>query len=463
MKKIRLTESQARRAIRKWLFEYATDSGVSHRASTDDKKAGKMGDDREDQPASMIQPELPIMAMDQMAVQLTKERPSIEDPEFVPGTVEELGRSVDAFSQLVPHSEIEWFYEEIQSLVDQAVENGNQVDTMEDTEEEDLEKQINPAQPMGDAANESLSRWLKILSNNGALKEARRKSARQRDFARKWKQGDRLDLHREDENDEWMDDDYEEAVSTGGSGLGDSMSGEVVDGEYVPSFAEMEDMAHEMDMPIEDLPGYNPRKHKRTKKELVQSSDGEEAKLRELVALGIYPGITTMSGLRKKIEKGIDPVVEMMTTAGPAFEWLSGFYNDQYQLDWKGRKIAGPDIYEMAIKAYEKTYKKDQAKMQALYDALESGKFYGEAMAEIVMVPLIKKWNQEKKAGNIDVSSRKSQNNLMMSDWILEVVLNKGFGKSKAPRRAKKLVTAMQGMKEFKEAIASVEAESTEG
>ena len=66
MKKLRLTETQTRRAVRKWLFEFATDSGVSHRASTDDKIAGKLGDDREDQPSSMIPQEIPIVATSQM-------------------------------------------------------------------------------------------------------------------------------------------------------------------------------------------------------------------------------------------------------------------------------------------------------------------------------------------------------------------------------------------------------------
>ena len=73
---MKLTESQARRAIRKWLFEYATDSGVSRRASTDDKVAGTLGDDRLDQPFPPPEPEMPIMPMDQMSVQLTQERRS---------------------------------------------------------------------------------------------------------------------------------------------------------------------------------------------------------------------------------------------------------------------------------------------------------------------------------------------------------------------------------------------------
>ena len=76
---MKLTESQARRAIKKWLFEYATDSGVSHRHSTDDKIAGKLGDDRDEQPSSMIPSEMPIVATTQMSTQLTHDMPPVED------------------------------------------------------------------------------------------------------------------------------------------------------------------------------------------------------------------------------------------------------------------------------------------------------------------------------------------------------------------------------------------------
>ena len=75
-------------------------------------------------------------------------------------------------------------------------------------------------------------------------------------------------------------------------------------------------------------------------------------------------------------------------------------------------------------------------------------------MAEIVMAPIVRKWVQEVKAGNLDVSSRKARNNFTMSDWILETVLNSGFGKSGNKRRAKKLDQALQGMAEFKSAMA---------
>ena len=145
---MKLTESQARRAIRKWLFEFATDSGVSHRASTDDKIAGKLGDDREDQPASTIPQEIPIIATTQMSTQLTQNMPPVEDPDFIPGTVEELGKSADMVARQVPHSQLEWFYGKVQELAEEAIDKDRQdLAPLGDIDgENDLNDVIRPSQ-----------------------------------------------------------------------------------------------------------------------------------------------------------------------------------------------------------------------------------------------------------------------------------------------------------------------------
>ena len=456
---MKLTESQARRAIRKWLFEFATDSGVSHRASTDDKIAGKLGDDREDQPASTIPQDIPIIATSQMSTQLTQDMPPIEDPAFIPGTVEELGRAVDLISQQVPHEQIEWYYGKMQELADEAIEkNAENLVPLGRGETISEPEPINPSKKGSaeamDTANEAWKRWSKLLS------EARGKSARERDFARKWKQGDRLDLYR-DPDDEF-DQTYDEAV---GDGEDDEpsraediigMSGTVEDGRYSPSQDDLEDMAHEFGTDVEDLFGFDPRKHKTKEQRQAELASGEfdgEAKLRELVDLGIYPKVRTMSGMRKKIRAEIDPIVQMWATAQPAFMWLIGWMDDRFQLTWEGKKLSGPDIYKMALDAYEKYHRKRPEKLLALADALEGGDFYKEVMAEIVLAPIMKKWMAGIKAGTVDVSSRKARNNFEMSDWIIETVLDSGFGRSGAKRRAGKVENAMAGMAEFNNAL----------
>jgi len=474
---MKLTESQARRAVRKWLFEFATDSGVSHRMSTDDKIAGKLGDDREDQPASTIPDEIPIVATQQMSTQLTHAMPPIEDPSFVPGTLDELGKAVDLLSQTIPSSEIEWYYEKMQSLADEAILKGNKVDLsggLLDGEMQ-LDPVVNPSsmssQEAAAAQNETWKRWSSLISET--IEEARRNPNDPLNLRRRKLSRQDMKLTRPDDDEDWMNDvdEDDDGVVTRqefsrASGQDEiDMEGEVIDGEYVPTAEEMEMYADELGMEINELPGFDPNRHKTREERQAELAAGDfdgDAKLRELVDLGIYPGIRTMSGMRKKIKADIDPLVQMYATARPAFEWLTGWYDDSKQLSWNGQQIAGPDVYGMAIDAWAKTHKNNPAKLEELAAAIETGGFYTECMAEIVMAPVIRKWIAEIKAGNIDVSSRKAKNNFQMSDWILETVLNSGFGKSRAPRRAGKVQRALDGMAEFKAAMDAITGEAVD-
>ena len=474
---MKLTEGQARRAIRKWLFEFATDSGVSRRMSTDDKIAGKLGDDREDQPASMIPQEIPIVPATQMSVQLTHEMPAVEDPDFVPGTVEELGKSADMVARQVPHSQLEWFYGKVQELAEEAIEKDRQdLAPLGDFDgENDLNDLIRPSQrssqEAAEATNESWKRWSRMISKT--LGEAKNKKDPLNLRKRKLTARD-MALTFPDEPD-WladMDEDGDGDITVDELNKAveqlPSMGGEVAGGEYLPSLSDMEEMANEMGMELDELPGYDPRRHapqteEERQADLMSGNFDGDAKLRELVAMNIYPSVRTLSGMKKKINAEIDPLVQMYATARPAFDWLTGWYQDEFQLSWNGESISGPDIYQMALDAYQKFYRKDPNKLNALADAIETGGFYTEAMAEIVMAPLIRKWVSEVKAGNLDVSSRKARNNFTMSDWILETVLNSGFGKSGNKRRAKKLDQALQGMAEFKSAMAAAQTNTPLG
>ena len=437
---MKLTESQARRAVRKWLFEFATDSGVSHRMSTDDKIAGKLGDDRENQPASMIPDEIPIAPLSQMANQLSVAAPPVEDPDFVPGTVEELGKSVDQLSQVVPHEEIAWFYGKFQELADEAVEKGMKINILDEYEPDQKESNptIRPAQKASqESANESWKRWANMLMETlGESRYNRPGNMTQRMKNKKLTPQD-LALSYNPEDDEF-----------------ENVTQEM-----------LEDMAEEFgEEDLSTLPGFDPSRHSRTRTSAqIASGDFDgEAKLRELVSLGIYPSVRTISGLRKKIKAEIDPVVQMMVTARPAFDWLTGFYDDKNTVDWNGKKISGPDIYKMALDAYIKQNKNNPEKSAAMADAIDNNDMYKEAMAEIVMAPIIRRWIQEVKAGTIDVSSRKKKNNFTMSQWILDEVLNSGFGKSGSKRRAKKLETSMNAMNDFMAALELVAAENEE-
>ena len=326
---MKLTESQARRAIKKWLFEFATDSGVSRRPSTDDKIAGKLGDDREDQPASTIPQETPIMAMSQMSTQLTQDMPPVEDPDFIPATVEELGRAADVVSNQVPHSEIEWFYGKIQDLAEEAIEKGNKVNILDEYEpDEQLQKQIRPAQKASkESTNESWNRWSRMLSKT--LGEAKSKKDPLNMKNRPLRPHD-MKLYRPDDDfDDYDDDDLEDSSSATPAPPSNpdrphAMGGTVVGGVYRPSQEDLEDMSGALDRDIEELPGFDRRRH-RTRQEIVTQTDGEEAKLRELVDLKIFPNITTMSGMRKMIKNQIDPIVQIWFNANALSKQMSQF------------------------------------------------------------------------------------------------------------------------------------------
>ena len=84
---------------------------------------------------STVPPNLPIVPDDLMPNQLAVERPPVEDENFVPDGVAELTRAVAALSQQVPSSQVEFFYKGIHNLLDSAVENANDPDTLTAEEE----------------------------------------------------------------------------------------------------------------------------------------------------------------------------------------------------------------------------------------------------------------------------------------------------------------------------------------
>ena len=63
--------------IEKWLFEYSPDL-----------LAGSLADDEED--ASTVGEEVPVAPVDQMAMQLSRDLPPIEDESYTPSTAKEL-------------------------------------------------------------------------------------------------------------------------------------------------------------------------------------------------------------------------------------------------------------------------------------------------------------------------------------------------------------------------------------
>lgn len=75
----------------------------------------------------------PIMPTNQMATQLSVERPPVEDEDYLPVNIEELSRAASAIARMVPEGQIEYFYRRLHELLDDTTDQT--VDTKEEKNE----------------------------------------------------------------------------------------------------------------------------------------------------------------------------------------------------------------------------------------------------------------------------------------------------------------------------------------
>ncbi len=87
-------------------------------ALTGDVTAGQSGNDDKQMSSSTLGKNVPISASQQTAVQLSTERPPVEDPSYVPGSSKELGYALQALSELVPEENVKKFYLEFLRTLD---------------------------------------------------------------------------------------------------------------------------------------------------------------------------------------------------------------------------------------------------------------------------------------------------------------------------------------------------------
>ena len=299
------------------------------------------------------------------------------------------------------------------------------------------------------------------------------------------------------------------------------MGGTVVGGEYQPTQEELEDMGLVQNRNIEELPGFDARRH-RTRQEVVTQTDGEEAKLRELVNLKIFPNITTMSGMRKMIRNQIDPIVQIWFNANGLSRQMSQFiksaagqymffdaltcskiFTDDNVLELKGAlDIANALVYVKFVKGKKRPkkppakFKKNLAKsgeflrseveayrttvdpntnktlgeLLADYDSLKernrevlmSSGLYSAVMSNIVVAPILRRWAKEIKDGTIDISSSKNRGQVTFKEagkWIDEEVKSVWNGMGNG-RKGKKVNQAMQAQMEFHDALDAAQEEA---
>lgn len=65
---------------------------------------------------------MPVKPSAQMAIQLSVDEPPVDDPDYIPGTREELGLAATRIAKEVPKNKIEYFYRKLHKLLDSALD-----------------------------------------------------------------------------------------------------------------------------------------------------------------------------------------------------------------------------------------------------------------------------------------------------------------------------------------------------
>lgn len=78
----------------------------------------------------------------QMAVQLSVAEPPIDDPEFIPVSVEDLANAANAIARAVPADQVEWYYKNLHQLLDKANDRSLSDPMKEESEEKGVEEGV---------------------------------------------------------------------------------------------------------------------------------------------------------------------------------------------------------------------------------------------------------------------------------------------------------------------------------
>lgn len=89
--------------------------------------------------------ETPIEASAHMSTQLSVEAPPVDDPEYMPGTKEELGRAANLIANEVPEDQIEKYYRSMHKLLDVAIDSHDDKKFSDELLEAKLRKLIREA------------------------------------------------------------------------------------------------------------------------------------------------------------------------------------------------------------------------------------------------------------------------------------------------------------------------------
>lgn len=359
-----------------------------------DRLAGALGDD-----STTLPSRTPIVPIDQMATQLSAERPPIEDSEYAPATREELSLAMKEIALLVPDDQVEMFYHAALSNLENAREIQNNPGLNEKMPEDisDFKSPIKAKKVKKESknviqkcVNSGGSSYINYINNHSGdlMKESktlvsnRRGGMRAKDFGRKWTQEDELELsfNRElaDMDDEMLDDELEFHP----------------DKEDLKDF--MEETGEEDSSKVYGSPEYS---------------------LKDILSTGMYPGVKGPQGLANKIGRNIFPVLRMTKNAPQLFDRILLLFES----DW------AMEAYLDAMYHAEYYTEEEIEELAANAEATRELESYRYVVQQIIVVPAVKELNKMAKMGKdvFDPASQKSQISPQDAQKIVDSIKNK--------------------------------------
>jgi len=359
-----------------------------------DQLAGKL-DDKE----SKLPGATPIIALDQTAVQLSKEAPPIEDPDYEPETVEELSLASRAIASQVPDDQVKTFYSELLDLLDRARDAHNNPKLNKKVREGEPAKTPIKVKKESKKSKKVLQNCVKprlvdyilninnhtgelMSESNKTLVSNRRGGMRAKDFGRKWTQEDELELSYSEDlanlDDEYLSDELEFHP----------------DKEDIMDF--MEETGEQDSSKVYGSPEYS---------------------LKDILATGLYPGVKGPQGLSNKIGRNIFPVLRMTKNAPQLFDRLLSLFESDWAMEayldsmYHAGYYTEDEIEELAANA----------------EATRELESYRYVVQQIIVVPAVKELNKLAKMGKdvFDPMSEKSQINPQDAQRIVDSIKNK--------------------------------------
>lgn len=249
-------------------------------------------------------PSLPVDASRHMSNQVSIIAPPVEDEKYTPATPKELALAAQLIAEKVPADQVSKFYKGIINLLeDCVVKSKNNPENLYLEDEEELKRPIIVQKESKKRVATRLVDYITIVRQNKTqLGEAM--SARNKDFARKWKQGDTL---------RFADDNADHE-----SEFGDDV-------EFHPDADDLIAFMEET--------GEEDATNVFGSTEETAEEANKEYSLADVLKSNIYPKASRESAIHNKIERDIFQTLRAVESAPQVSDRLSSLLNSQYAVD----------------------------------------------------------------------------------------------------------------------------------